>query len=478
MKKFMEARELNNILVVDDTPVNLHLLTDILKKYNYQVRPVPNGKLALSAAEINPPDLILLDINMPDLDGYQVCKQLKSNYKTKDIPVIFISAISEPVDKVKAFLVGGVDYITKPFQIHEVLIRVKNQLDIYTLQQKLKAKNEKLNNTIHQLKLTQKKLIKSEKNLALDKLITGISSRVQNPLSEIQASLSEIDSFNNSSLENLPDFLQHISPEQQKYFAALLKQARQSDRWLSVEEHQQLRTKIISKLEIFQLQHPETVADAFIALGCDLNLEAFLPLLTETNYLALLENARLIHILHKSIKDISQSAAQFNKIMLAFESCSSHQQNEPKRQANIKNTIELALQTTLEGVSSKIKVVKHYATIAPAYCHPEDLQRIWTNLIDNALEAMGKEGTLTIEMNQQQENAIVTISDTGVGIPQELIPKICDPFFTTKSTAAKVGIGLTIAKQLVEKHDGNISVKSSPGKTRFTVSFPIKEGES
>ena len=87
----------------DDTPQNLHLLVDILAKYDYKVRPVPNGKLALSAAEINPPDLILLDIMMPDLDGYQVCKQLKSNPKTKDIPVIFISAISESVDKVKAF---------------------------------------------------------------------------------------------------------------------------------------------------------------------------------------------------------------------------------------------------------------------------------------------------------------------------------------------------------------------------------------
>lgn len=116
MKKLMAAQELNNILIVDDTPQNLHLLKDILTKYDYKVRPVPNGKLALSAAEISPPDLILLDIMMPDLNGYEVCKQLKSNPKTKDIPVIFISAVNEAVDKVKAFAIGGADYINKPFQ--------------------------------------------------------------------------------------------------------------------------------------------------------------------------------------------------------------------------------------------------------------------------------------------------------------------------------------------------------------------------
>ena len=99
----MAARELRNILIVDDTPQNLHLLVDILTKYDYKARPVPNGKLALSAAEISPPDLILLDITMPDLNGYEVCKKLKENPKTQDIPVIFISAGNEAVDKIKAF---------------------------------------------------------------------------------------------------------------------------------------------------------------------------------------------------------------------------------------------------------------------------------------------------------------------------------------------------------------------------------------
>ncbi|MCC3466034.1 MAG: response regulator, partial [Microcoleus sp. PH2017_06_SFM_O_A] len=112
-----------NILVVDDTPQNLRLLAEILSNQGYQVRPVPNGKLALSAAQKMPPDIVLLDIMMPDMDGYEVCQRLKDSEVTKDIPVIFISAINDVMDKVKAFAVGGVDFITKPFQVEEVLAR-------------------------------------------------------------------------------------------------------------------------------------------------------------------------------------------------------------------------------------------------------------------------------------------------------------------------------------------------------------------
>ena len=481
MKNFMKAQELNNILVVDDTPTNLHLLTDILKKYNYQVRPVPNGKLALSAAEINPPDLILLDISMPDMDGYQVCKQLKNNEKTKNIPVIFISAIDEPVDKVKAFVVGGVDYITKPFQMHEVLMRVKNQISVYALQQKLKAKNEKLNNTLNQLKLTQKKLIKSEKHLALNKIIAGLTNKLNNPLSKINKSLSKIDNFTYSSLEKLSSFLQQISPEQQKYFAILLKQAEQSnelnniesDFYLSEAEKQQLKDTILHRLEIFQVHEPEVVADAFIALGCDREIETFLPLLTEKNYLALLENACLIHSLNSSIKSISQSTAEFSKIFSAFQDYSSHQKTDHKRQANINNTIELVLKSSFDKILPTTRLMTNYAPIPPTFCYPEELQVVWRNIIKNSLEAMNENGTLTIDLNQEEENIVVTITDTGSGIPKELIHQICDPFFTTKSTENNVGLGLTIVKQIVEKHDGSIAVKSLPGKTSFAVYFPF-----
>ncbi|MBE9040485.1 response regulator [Oscillatoriales cyanobacterium LEGE 11467] len=137
-----------NILIVDDIPDNLRLLSKILTDRGYEVGKARSGAMALNAVRAQIPDLILLDINMPGTDGYEVCQRLKSDTSTQDIPVIFISALDEVWDKVKAFNVGGVDYITKPFQGEEVLARVANQLQIRALQKALKNEQEKSENLL------------------------------------------------------------------------------------------------------------------------------------------------------------------------------------------------------------------------------------------------------------------------------------------------------------------------------------------
>lgn len=133
-----------SILTVDDTPANLQVLTGMLKDRGYKVRPVPSGPLALAAVKKSPPDLILLDINMPDMNGYEVCKLLKADPALQGIPVIFISALNESLDKVNAFATGGVDYITKPFQMEELQARVETHLKIRRLQVELEATNARL----------------------------------------------------------------------------------------------------------------------------------------------------------------------------------------------------------------------------------------------------------------------------------------------------------------------------------------------
>ncbi|NEU82455.1 response regulator [Nostoc sp. UIC 10630] len=130
-----------NILVVDDTPDNLRLLSAMLTQLGYEIRRVINGPTALKTAQAAPPDLILLDIMMPEMNGYEVCQHLKASEITRDIPVIFISALDEVFDKVKAFAVGGVDYITKPFSEEEVFARVENNLTIRRLQKQLTEQN-------------------------------------------------------------------------------------------------------------------------------------------------------------------------------------------------------------------------------------------------------------------------------------------------------------------------------------------------
>jgi DNA-binding response OmpR family regulator len=120
-----------NILVVDDTPANLNVLSSILTQQGYKVRPANSGELALMVVQHAAPDLILLDVQMPGLNGFEVCKRLKERDQMRDIPVIFISALDDVLDKVEAFEVGGADYITKPFQILEVLARVEHQLTLH-----------------------------------------------------------------------------------------------------------------------------------------------------------------------------------------------------------------------------------------------------------------------------------------------------------------------------------------------------------
>jgi two-component system sensor histidine kinase/response regulator len=143
-----EAPPPGDIMIVDDNPTNLKLLEDMLEQHGYEVRSLPLGRLAIAAAMEHPPDLMLLDVNMPEMNGYEVCERLKSTPELSGIPVIFLSALNETQDKVKAFRSGGVDYISKPFQFEEVHARVQTHLKLHELQREVKLQNEQLERTV------------------------------------------------------------------------------------------------------------------------------------------------------------------------------------------------------------------------------------------------------------------------------------------------------------------------------------------
>jgi len=168
-----DIRGSQSIVIVDDLPDNLRLLTAILTESGYKVRPAPNGNRALATICKDPPDLILLDIMMPEMDGYEVCRQLKADQRTRDVPVIFLSALNEVFDKIKAFKAGGVDYIAKPFQVEEVLLRVNTHLMICAQQRALELQNQEL--------IEQTALITEQKEklalLATTDSLTGLSNR-------------------------------------------------------------------------------------------------------------------------------------------------------------------------------------------------------------------------------------------------------------------------------------------------------------
>ncbi len=462
-----------NILVVDDTPENLRLLAGILSEKGYQVRPVPNGKLALSAAQKIPPDLVLLDIMMPEMDGYQVCQQLKASEITKDIPVIFISAINDVLDKVKAFAVGGVDFITKPFQVEEVLARIETHLKICSLQQTLQEKNQDLATALHQLQATQEHLIQSEKMAALGQLIAGIAHEINTPLGIIGSSINNIANFSDDFLEKFLQIYQELSDESKAYFLALLYRATHQEVLFTSREKRKFKQQLRGDLMAEAVENSEEIADTLVDMEIYENIEEFLPLFRSPDWEVVLNSAYQFASFKKSISLIHRATAKSGKVVFALKTYAHFDSQPEKVQANLHDGIETVLTLYQNQLKHGIEVVKNYGDLPEIMCYPDDLNQVWTNLVHNALQAMDYKGILTIETRQQEANIFLKFTDNGKGIPSEVIPKIFQPFFTTKSAGEGSGLGLDIVRKIVEKHEGTIAVDSVPGQTTFTVSLPI-----
>lgn len=461
-----------DILAVDDNPINLRLLLQILTTKGYKVRPVPNGRLALSTAIAIAPDLILLDINMPEMDGYEVCQKLKQNPNTANIPVIFISAYNNAIDKVKAFGVGGVDYIPKPFQIEEVLVRVQNHLSIRFLQRSLQEKNQNLQDTLEELKTAQTQLVQSEKMAALGQLIAGIAHEINTPLGAIRSSIGNLQDFFQQDLYQLPQFFHELTPLERNFILVLLKQANTQQNALSTREKRKIKKTLKSQLEAEAISDADSIADAIVDLGLSEKLSVIVPLLKSNSGVSVFNKIYHFFSLQKSAKTIEIATNRAAKIVFALKTHARHDSAETKSQADIIQGIETVLTLYQNQLKQGVEVVKNYQPLPQIFCYPDELNQVWTNLIHNALQAMNYQGILTINTEYNQEQIIIKITDNGQGITEDILPKIFQPFFTTKPPGEGSGLGLDIVKKIIVKHQGSITVSSTPGNTTFTVSLP------
>ncbi|MBN3897005.1 MAG: hybrid sensor histidine kinase/response regulator [Nostoc sp. NOS(2021)] len=416
-----------NILVVDDTPDNLRLLSAMLTAQGFEVRKALNGKMALTACQMVLPDVILLDINMPDMDGYQVCQQLKADDKTCEVPVIFISALDDVVDKVKAFDVGGVDYIAKPFHGAEVVLRIENQINLRLLQVKLQEKNFLLQQALDNLKASQVKQIQNEKMVALGQLVAGLAHEINNPISFIYGNLQYAGQY--------------------------------------VQD-------LVNMIEVYQQEYPKpTPKIQQIAKNIDLNF--------------------IIKDLQNLIGAMYRGSDRIREIVLALQHFSRHDEAEMKRvniHEDIENTLVM-LQHRLREAADRpaIVVVKDYGHLPLVTCYTSELNQVFMHLLNNAIDAI-EEGVgnqsptpqILIHTEVTDLNMVkIAIADNGPGIEESLRSRLFDPFFTTKSVGKGSGLGLSISYQIiVQKHRGNITCTSSVGKgAEFAIEIPIEQTE-
>lgn len=365
-----------DVLIVDDKVENLQLLVDFLSQLEFRVRPVTSGNMAFSAIKGAKPDIVLLDIDMPGMDGYQVCSKIKENPELRDVPVIFLSALDEAYNKLRAFEVGGLDYITKPFAFDEVLARIRAHLALSQRQKEIKSQYD-------QDRARFDRLVQ----LRNDQIAT-VTHDIKNEVMKIYAGLDLIRVEGNltDSQENYVNFSREAA-----------------DRM------------ILGMVNL--LNHLQQEGEVFIVKK-DVNLNEFLM----------------------SVQKEFLITAEYEKIEFIFEPAS-------------------------ENIMIRID--------------PNAMGQALNNLLSNAFKYSDAGDRVIFSADVDESVLTLTVSDTGIGIPEEHLEKIFEKGFRVPTdrhlSVEGTGLGLGIVKRIVEYHQGTIHIASEFGKgTQFYIQLPVQ----
>lgn len=338
----------------------------------------------------------------------------------------------------------------------------------------LRQKNEELANALEELKNTQKELIHSEKMAALGQLIAGIAHEINTPLAAIRASVENIIEFLTKNVEQLLTFLQNLSPERRQDFFAILHQSTQHPDTLSSKEKRLFKKALQHQLQSQGFEEVESLACTLVDIGFMGEIEAFLPLLTASNSLSILQTAYEFSAAQRSARTIATATERAARVVFALKNYARHDPSDQKVLTNITDGIETVLILYQNYLKQGVEVLKNYQKDLPLLlCYPDELNQVWTNLIQNALQAMENQGVLQIDIKQQNTSLLVSITDSGKGILPEIHSRIFEPFFTTKPPGEGCGLGLNIVKKILDQHQGKIELESVSGKTTFTVFLPL-----
>jgi signal transduction histidine kinase len=437
----MQPADSPRILLVDDTPTNLKVLAEALQGQGWKTLMAADGESALEQVAYRRPDLILLDVMMPGIDGFETCRRLKANPQSQDIPVIFMTALSDTLDRVRGLELGAVDYIAKPFQQEEVIARTKLHLRLsqltLQLEQQVADRTAALTDSLHALQSAQLQLVQSEKMSTLGQMVSGIGHEINNPINFISGNLDYVDSY-------MGQLFRVIALYQQKFPA-----------------------------------DPEMAA---------LHTEIDLPY--------------LIADLPKLVRSMQSGATRLQDISLSLRTFSrgdvtntvSYQVEE-----GIDSTVML-LGHRLKANEHRpaIQIIKQYQQVPPIECYPGQLNQVFMNLMANAIDALEEanlatEGrpiggrpyadllqrpnqiTISTALNGPQNALVLRFKDNGTGIPEATQARIFEPSFTTKAVGKGTGLGLPISRQIItDHHHGQLECVSTVGEgTEFVITLPL-----
>ncbi len=418
----LQGPSTHQLLLVDDSAINLDTLLATLENI-YDLRVAIDGQSALDLIDSGYlPDLILLDIMMPDLDGYEVCRKLKANEKTADIPIIFITALDNDMDETKGLELGAVDYISKPFNPEIVLRRVKTHLELKQhqnhLQKLVNAQTQELIEAYKDLKQIHDQMLQQEKMASIGQLAAGVAHEINNPAGFIGSNLNSL----------------------QKYIAKLNEGIAFMEQTLMAMNDPETETQLKKMKRKLKFDFIQEDIDDLIVESKD--------------------GIDRIALIVRNLKSFSRA------------------EDDTLKLTDLQECLESSLSIAWNEIKYKAKVEKNYQELPPIQCLPQQLSQVFVNLLVNAAQSIEDQGIITVNIRQKENWAVVEICDTGSGISPKNLERIFEAFYTTKEVGKGTGLGLSICHDILQKHQGIISVASEIGKgTCFTIKLPMDHEE-
>ena len=490
-----------DILIVDDAPANLRLLSQMLTKYGYKVRAVINGSHALEAVKMSSPDLILLDIMMPGLSGYEVCEQLKANEKTRGIPIIFISALDAAGDKIRAFTAGGVDYITKPFHAEEVLARVETHLSLRELRVSLEAQvvartaeivaEKEKSDTI--LRSVGDAIAMTNLDIQIQYVNAAFTTLTGYPAQEIIERSMQILLAEESPRHDIQSlqFAMEKGEDWQGEIIARRKDGRTYDAALTAapmhDAEGQLIGHVVSHRDISRLKNLGRAKTQFIT---NVSHQLRTPIATLQLYAHLVQHTDLSDGNRNHMQMMDDEIIRLTHLVqdfLEMANLDSGQAMAVWKPVSLPTLVENAV-TRYEdrAKTAGLTVIANPLPPDLPLVKGDDTRLVQAleEIIENAITFVPSGGTVTINVgtaeNKNRNGVTISVQDTGPGIPIEELDKVFERFFRGKLVAPGhiqgTGLGLSIAHAIVHTHGGQITVESEEevGST-FTIWLPSAE---